>query len=76
MKYFSTSGLARPSFLQISAIVKPSVEDYERKQLFSLMDGASAIQVLTEKQIDDHFQCRSDNLKYDFEVEKKYMQHP
>lgn len=50
------------------------VDDYERKQLFSLIDRASAIQVLTEKQIDDHFQSRSDNLKYDFEVEKRYMQ--
>ncbi|MGJ1403307.1 hypothetical protein [Sphingobacterium siyangense] len=49
MKYFSTSGLARPSFWQISAIVKPSVEDYERKQLFSLIERASAIQVLTER---------------------------
>ena len=59
---------------EVHQLVHFCVDDYERKQLFSLIDRASAIQVLTEKQIDDLFQSRSDNLKYDFEVEKRYMQ--
>ncbi len=58
---------------ELHRLVHFCVDDYERKQLFSLIDQASAIQVLTEKQIDDYFQSRSDNLKYDFEVEKRYM---
>lgn len=59
---------------EVHQLVHFCVDDYERKELFSLIDRASAIQVLTEKQIDDLFQSRSDNLKYDFEVEKRYMQ--
>lgn len=59
---------------EVHQLVHFCVDDYERKQCFSLIDRANAIQVLTEKQIDDLFQSRSDNLKYDFEVEKRYMQ--
>jgi len=58
---------------ELHRLVHFCVDDYERKQLFSLINQATAIQVLTEKQIDDYFQGRSDNLKYDFEVEKRYM---
>lgn len=60
---------------ELHRLVHFCVDDYERKQFFSLIDQASAIQVLTEKQIDDHYQSRGDTLKYDFEVEKRYMQH-
>lgn len=59
---------------ELHRLVHFCVDDYERKQFFSLIDQAGAIQVLTEKRIDDHFQRRGDNLKYDFEVEKGYMQ--
>lgn len=58
---------------EIHKLIHFCVDDYERKNYFSLMAIANSQQTICEKKINSSIRQKSENLKLDFEIEKEYI---
>lgn len=49
-------------------------DNYERKKYFSAIDLLNSLQHITDKKIQETSKTKSENLKYDYEIEQKYLE--
>lgn len=60
---------------ELHKLIHFCVEDYERKEYFAAIDFASSLQVVVNAKIRESIKMKFENLKYDFEIEKKYLEN-
>lgn len=60
---------------ELHKLIHFCIDDYERKQFFSLIDLANSQQNICEKKIKSIIYLKKENLKLDFEIEKKYIEN-
>lgn len=58
---------------EIHKLIHFCIDDYERKNYFSMLELANSLQYVCNKKINTTINERSKNLEYDFKIEKEHI---